>query len=140
MQDIDSKKSILKQLDEFIEDSNEMERLCLREFRRLIENEDYSDAYYFYEGLDTYVRDGIPDDILIFLRAKDKNRKVYKIKFSLVTPKGKVVAKAIGEYHLTEKEKNSPLFASSVYNTAKDWQDGLFKLQVKEITSAKQKS
>ena len=130
-----NKKQVIVELDKFIKRESKGDRPSLRKFRGFIREGKYREALSFFDSLDTYLRDGVPDSILLFIRRRDETRKLYKVQFSLVDESGKPFISAIGEYRLSKEEKNSPLFASSVLNAGNDWRDKVAKLQIKEINS-----
>ena len=83
--------------------------------------------------MDTFVREGMPESVILYIRKKDPKNCSIKFKFSLVDKKGKEVDWTNAEYHVTQEEAGRSDFAASVYFQAEDWQKKTLKLVIKQI-------
>jgi len=124
---------VIQALDKFSIGENKLDKIEIRKFRKLIEEKKYSEAMKFYLKMDTFLRDGVPEEVLLFLREKDSSNKKVEFRFCLKDDSGKEIASAIATYHVTDKEKQGGMFAASVFSQANDWRDSVAKLEIKEI-------
>ena len=128
-----TKSQILGKLNRLILDSHKTDRLSLAIIESHIKKGRYSQAYQAYKKLDTFVREGMPESVILYIRKKDPKNCSIKFKFSLVDKKGKEVDWTNAEYHVTQEEAGRSDFAASVYFQAEDWQKKTLKLVIKQI-------
>jgi hypothetical protein len=69
------RKAILKKLRAFTRRESSYDKPCLNKLAKLIEQGRQKDAYACYRDMDTFVRDGVPEEVIQFISL---NRKVGK--------------------------------------------------------------